>query len=482
MISVTVNNELKDEGTSIHWHGFLQSATPWYDGVPGVQQCPIAPGKSFTYTFRAELYGTSWWHAHYSSQYASGLEGPIVIYGPTDYLNSTTNYNKDLGPVMLSDTYYRPYEDIVADVMSKNEATVINAGTSDNNLINGKMDANCTLAASYGLKCTPNAGLSRFQFTKGQKYRLRLINSGAEGMQRFSIDGHSLTVIANDFVPIQPYTVDMVALGIGQRLDVVVTANGSATSSYWMRSSIFTDCSGARQPDALAIVQYSQASASVAPTSTPWPDTLPNCQLAETPLSQVHPVYPIAPPTPDLTLTYDVSFHTNASGNWLWWMNSTSARADYNSPDLLLAKLGNTSYPYNYNVNDNVKSVRVILNAQQSPALHPFHFHGHNMYELASGVGTWDGTITNPTNPARRDVHNVPAGGYYVMQYDANNPGVWPYHCHIAWHLSGGLDVQLTEHPQAITKLNIPSTLAQTCRDWAAFTNVDVVDEIDSGL
>lgn len=39
---------------------FLQTKTPWYDGVPSVQQCPIAPGSSFTYRFKAELYGTTW--------------------------------------------------------------------------------------------------------------------------------------------------------------------------------------------------------------------------------------------------------------------------------------------------------------------------------------------------------------------------------------------------------------------------------------
>jgi len=47
------------EGTALHWHGILQKLTPWYDGVPAVQQCPIAPGKCFTYTFLADIYGTS---------------------------------------------------------------------------------------------------------------------------------------------------------------------------------------------------------------------------------------------------------------------------------------------------------------------------------------------------------------------------------------------------------------------------------------
>ena len=71
-IQVTLHNKITgpEEGTTLHWHGFLQKKTPWFDGVPSVQQCPIAPGSSFTYTFQADSYGTSWYHSHYSAQYA----------------------------------------------------------------------------------------------------------------------------------------------------------------------------------------------------------------------------------------------------------------------------------------------------------------------------------------------------------------------------------------------------------------------------
>lgn len=48
------------------------------DGVNGVTQCPIAPGDSFNYTWRAMQYGSSWYHSHYSVQYADGAVGPIV--------------------------------------------------------------------------------------------------------------------------------------------------------------------------------------------------------------------------------------------------------------------------------------------------------------------------------------------------------------------------------------------------------------------
>ena len=67
--------------------------------------------------------------------------------------------------------------------------------TSDNNLINGKMNYDCALTNA---SCTSNAGLSKFKFTSGKKHRLRLINAGSEGLQRFTIDGLSMTVIAND--------------------------------------------------------------------------------------------------------------------------------------------------------------------------------------------------------------------------------------------------------------------------------------------
>lgn len=61
----------------------------------------------------------------------------------------------------------------------------------------------------------------RTKVTKGKKYRLRLINTGIDNLFHVSIDGHKLTVITSDFVPVKPYTVDSVAIGVGQRHDVV---------------------------------------------------------------------------------------------------------------------------------------------------------------------------------------------------------------------------------------------------------------------
>jgi laccase len=80
-IEITVENKLQYNGTSIHWHGLRQYHNNAQDGVPGVTECPIAPGQSKTYTMTATQYGTSWWHSHWPNQYGNGVWGPIVIHG-----------------------------------------------------------------------------------------------------------------------------------------------------------------------------------------------------------------------------------------------------------------------------------------------------------------------------------------------------------------------------------------------------------------
>jgi FtsP/CotA-like multicopper oxidase with cupredoxin domain len=209
-IEVKVTNKIESpaEGTALHWHGMLQRETPWFDGVPSVAQCPIAPGETFTYRFRADQYGTSWYHAHFSAQYAGGAMGPMIIYGP-----SHVDYDEDLGMVMLSDYFHLDYRTLVERTMS----TDVNAQIliSDNTLVNGRMPWKCSLkAANDTAKCTGERGYSKWRVKLGKTYRTRLVNSGAAGIEYFSIDNHNVTVIANDFVEVEPYNTKWVTLGV----------------------------------------------------------------------------------------------------------------------------------------------------------------------------------------------------------------------------------------------------------------------------
>ncbi len=117
----------------------------------------------------------------------------------------------------------------------------------------------------------PNAGLSVFNFQSGKIHLLRLINAGAEALQRFTIDGYEMTIIANDFVPVEPYPTEMVTLGVGQRSDILVTAIGEPTDAVWMRSDISGACSSSHQPHALAAIYYESANTTQQPTTTATP-------------------------------------------------------------------------------------------------------------------------------------------------------------------------------------------------------------------
>jgi len=368
-ISVTVTNNLETEGTSLHWHGFLQKGTPHYDGVPGITQCPIAPGRTFTYTFRADLYGTSWYHSHYSAQYAGGLFGPMVIHGPAN-----AAYDIDIGPIMLNDWYHAGYFSLVEGTMGNPFMLAL----SNNNLINGKMNYPCPAQNTSTMTCTPNAGISKFKFTSGKKHRLRLINSGAEAMQKFSIDGHKFTVIANDFVPIVPYTTDVITLGIGQRTDVIVEGIGSSTSAYWMRSNISMACSAndGVSPNAVAAIYYQNADTSVVPTSTSTVDPAAAARCFNDPLASTVPFMPITPdPHPPVTQDLNIVLTTNATGQTVWEMNDSTFRVNYNDPTLFEAKLGAKTYPsasnvYNFGSNSSIRLV-VYNYFQFGP--HPMH-------------------------------------------------------------------------------------------------------------
>ena len=85
------------------------------------------------------------------------------------------------------------------------------------------------------------------------------------------------------------------------------------------------------------------------------------------------------------------------------------------------------------------------------------------MFVLAVGTGSWDGKVVNPKNPQRRDTQLVPANGHLVIQLMGDNPGVWPLHCHISWHLSAGMLVNLVLQPEELERMQVPEAVQQTC-------------------
>lgn len=68
------------EATTVHWHGVI--LPNGMDGVAGLTQAPIPPGKTFKYEFVFKDAGTFMYHPHYDemTQMALGMMGMIVVH------------------------------------------------------------------------------------------------------------------------------------------------------------------------------------------------------------------------------------------------------------------------------------------------------------------------------------------------------------------------------------------------------------------
>ncbi|KAF7192116.1 oxidoreductase ptaK [Pseudocercospora fuligena] len=488
-INVAVTNNLPDEGTSVHWHGFLQLNNCHNDGVPGVQQCPIAPGDTYKYTMKAELYGSSWYHTHYSAQYAGGAVGPIVIYGP-----SNSGYDVDVGPVMLHEWYRQDYWTSIQSIFRPLKSGGPVEPVANSNLIDGKMRFDCSKTK---LPCE-TASYAKFNFTSGKNHKLRLMNVGAAAVQKFSIDNHTMQVVAQDYMPLKPYNTSMVALAVGQRADVIVFGSGKKGDKYWMRSNI-VGCSlnDGVLTEARAVIYYQGADTKTYPSAPanqgPGIDPSPR-SCANDPLANTEPTYPLAAATPDVTQTFDIPTKNNGT-NIIFTMGNYTFRANFNQP-LLWKALNKTLYQVSvtrnlWQLDENAKVARAIIyNYNEAP--HPIHYHGHNMQILNVGMGKWDGTIIRPSNPQRRDVQLMGPGtattpSFLVVQWDIDNPGVWPLHCHFAWHSSMGLVVNVVEKKQYMQDKmqNVAALIRPTCDKWNAWMvkkGGPLLTGIDSGL
>jgi len=107
----------------------------------------------------------------------------------------------------------------------------------------------------------------------------------------------------------------------------------------------------------------------------------------------------------------------------------------------------------------------------QDSGKHPFHLHGHTFQAIArseEAAGSFDATNASqtvyPEIPMRRDTFVLRPEGHIVLRFQANNPGVWLFHCHIEWHVDQGLIATMVEAPLELQKsLVIPQSHFDTC-------------------
>ena len=158
----------------------------------------------------------------------------MIINGP-----ATADYDEDLGMLHLNDWSHTPASALWDTAKQGGPPTM------ENGLINGTNTFECS--TSTDPNCVGGGKKFETVFEAGKKYRIRLINGATDGHFQFHIDGHSLTVIGMDLVPLVPYTTDSVVISMGQRYDIIVEAN-AASDNYWMRAGWITACATNSNP------------------------------------------------------------------------------------------------------------------------------------------------------------------------------------------------------------------------------------------
>ncbi|EKG17545.1 Multicopper oxidase type 1 [Macrophomina phaseolina MS6] len=464
-VKVTVYNDLttSGNGSSIHWHGIRQNYTNQNDGVVSITQCPIAVGETYTYEWKATQYGSSWYHSHIGLQAWEGVFGGIIINGP-----ATANYDEDLGIMFLNDWDHSTVDELYDSAQSSGPPTL------DTGLING--------TNIYNDSGTVTGSRWEASLTEGTSYRLRLVNAAVDSHFKFSIDNHTLQVIAMDLVPIEPYETTVLDIGMGQRYDVIVTADqASVASDFWLRAIPQTACSDNDNADDIkGIIHYGSSTGTPETTAYDYTDA-----CVDEDSSDLVP-YVSKTATSGTSLAEAVSVGYNSDNLFRWYMNETSMEVEWENPTLLQVYNDNLTFTDTSGVVqlDTADQWYFFVIETDNAVPHPIHLHGHDFFVLAAGTGSYSSDVTlTLDNPPRRDTAMLDSSGYLVLAFETDNPGAWLMHCHIGWHTSEGFALQILERYTEIQDSLIDyDVLNDTCSTWSTYSEANSIEEEDSGV
>ncbi len=124
---------------------------------------------------------------------------------------------------------------------------------------------------------------------------------------------------------------------------------------------------------------------------------------------------------------------------------------DYEEPDvdetmILTERIGEGLYPVQGQVYPDVPEIKVsegdtvrvrMINAG-STTYHPMHLHGHQFEVVAK-----DGNPVPENSTQERNVKTVHPGETIDIEFEADNPGQWMFHCHELSHSEGGMIAEI---------------------------------------
>lgn len=390
---VRVDNEL-DTPTLIHWHGL---APPWrQDGVPGISGPPISPGASAEYDFPLRFGGTFWMHSHEGLQEQSLLSAPLIIRDGRD------PPGQQEATIMLADFSFTPAAQIYAELRKKR--TPLSSRSAEPGMANGGEargpDLNDVRYDAFLANDHTLADPEIIRVAPGEPILLRVINSSS--MSAYHLDLGALTgeLVAVDGFSVRPVPGQRFPIAVAQRLDILVKVP-RRPAAFPVRAIL----EGERRQTGVILV------AGRAPVSRVSENALrPSPALTLDLERRLRATAPLARRKPDRTHQVELTGEMNG---YVWSINGVSWNKDV--PPLAVAE-----------------GERVELVLQNKTRMsHPMHLHGHQFQVVEIDGKRFSGAV--------RDTVLVTPGSRVVVEFDANNPGWWAFHCHLLYHQAAGM-------------------------------------------
>ncbi|MEC2715190.1 multicopper oxidase family protein [Bacillus cereus] len=449
-VKVTLKNELSAP-VSIHWHGYPVPNN--MDGIPGVTQDAVEPGKSFTYEFEANVPGTYWYHSHQDSvnQLDRGLYGALIVE------DTKEKYDKDY--TLMLDEWVTDKEEMNKQLKEMTKGQIGNKSKGNENeeknddkngmahsgmdMGSDQKDSGNMAGMDHGNMKMEGHDMSMYdlftingksgdlvvplKLNKGDKVRLRLVNAGYLSHD-IHVHGHDIKVIATDGQPINDPKVigdKVISIAPGERYDVEFTANNSG--KWYVEDH--SENKGAKGMKAVIEYDGSKEMKDKADEK----EKLPKLDMTKYGAKKLGSFTL----NQQYTATYNMDLNTQMNGNEMVYTINGKVFPDI---DPIQVKKG-----------DLVK-VKLVNGSKMDD--HPMHLHGHFFQLLSKDGKPIEGS------PIVKDALNLKPGEEYEVAFVADNPGDWMFHCHDLHHASAGMvtEVKYTDYKSDyVPNRNIPN-------------------------
>ena len=391
LLSVQLKNSLS-EATSIHWHGLALRNNA--DGVPDVTQQAVAAGANYGYSFLAPDPGTYWYHSHVEMQRERALYGALIVEDPKEPLS----YDREW--VVILDDWVDGMPGTPDELLSSiSGMSGMNMGDGSGMLMGSSSEYLGGDAGDVKIPVHLFNGKSadapdQFEAKRGDHIRLRIINAAGDTAYRIGLQGQQITLTHADGFAVQQVDVDAVVVGMGERIDALITVTQDQTALFALAEG--------KGGGALGIISADGTFGGPPPLPAKLEGTV-------TDGGKLRAHESVLLPAREVDRVIDMQL-TGGMMMYDWGINGRQfdATAPFD---------GAFDIRLNERVRVNINNTTLMW--------HPMHLHGH--------------TFQLDNDGARKDTVIVRPGQIVSFEFDADNPGQWLTHCHNAYHAARGM-------------------------------------------